>query len=429
LIAHILTIGNEILIGDTINTNASWMASRLTALGVHVQQVLTISDLESEIISAIQQSQEKADLLLITGGLGPTRDDVTKAALAKLLGCGYRLDEQVLAYVQQLFDRRGLPFSRSNHDQAMVPELAETLFNRMGTAPGLWLRLGKCDIAAMPGVPKEMKYLMDHKVIPKVLDRLEGKSAYHVQYLHTYGISESQLSDDVIGDTDSFTSSNILLAYLPGQGGVTLRVSSFADTATQARHQAQPLIDHLLSRAGDHIFSTEPHDTLATTLNRMLKDRGLRIATAESCTGGLLAGAITNVPGSSAVFDAGIIAYANSVKASDLSVPAETLASFGAVSAQTAVAMAAAVAHKYGADIGISTTGIAGPDGGTPDKPVGTIWIGFWSKDRHYATLARLMRDRDENRQRTVGIALDIVRRELLGIDRLPFDMQRVPFS
>lgn len=405
------------------------MASRLTALGVHVQQVLTISDLESDIMAAIRQSVEKADLLLITGGLGPTRDDVTKAALAKLLGCGYRLDEQVLAYVQQLFDRRGLPFSKSNRDQAMVPELAETLFNRMGTAPGLWLRLGNCDVAAMPGVPREMKYLMDREVIPRVQDSLNGASAYHVQYLHTYGISESQLSDDVIGDTDALTSQNVLLAYLPGQGGVTLRVSSFADTATQARYQSQPLIDHLLNRAGEHIFSTEPHDTLATTLNRMLRDRGLRIATAESCTGGLLAGAITDVPGSSEVFDAGIVAYANSVKISDLSVPTETLASFGAVSAETAAAMAAAVARKYGADIGLSTTGIAGPDGGTPEKPVGTIWIGFWSKDRHYATLARLLRDRDENRQRTVGIALDIVRRELLGIDRLPFDMKRVTFS
>jgi nicotinamide-nucleotide amidase len=270
---------------------------------------------------------------------------------------------------------------------------------------------------------------MDREVIPRVEGLLNGASAYHVQYLHTYGISESQLSDEVIGDTDALTSPNVLLAYLPGQGGVTLRVSSFAETATQARYQAQPLIDHLLNRAGDHIFSTEPHDTLATTLNRMLKDRGLRIATAESCTGGLLAGAITDVPGSSAVFEAGIIAYANSVKISDLSVPNETLASFGAVSAETAAAMAAAVAQKYGADIGLSTTGIAGPDGGTPDKPVGTIWIGFWSKDRHFATLARLLRDRDENRQRTVGIALDIVRRELLGIDRLPFDMKRVPFS
>ena len=405
------------------------MASRLTALGVHVQQVLTISDSESDIMAAIRQSVDKADLLLITGGLGPTRDDVTKAALAKLLGCGYRLDEQVLAYVQQLFYRRGLPFSKSNHDQAMVPELAETLFNRMGTAPGLWLRLGNCDVAAMPGVPREMKYLMEREVIPKVQGRLDGKSAYHVQYLHTYGISESQLSDDVIGDTEALTSTNVLLAYLPGKGGVTLRVSSFADTATQARYQAQPLIDHLLNRAGEHIFSTKPHDTLATTLNRMLKDRGLRIATAESCTGGLLAGAITDVPGSSEVFDAGIVAYANSVKISDLSVPAETLASFEAVSAETAAAMAAAVARKYGADIGLSTTGIAGPDGGTPEKPVGTIWIGFWSKDRHYATLARLLRDRDENRQRTVGIALEIVRRELLGIDRLPFDMKRVTFS
>jgi nicotinamide-nucleotide amidase len=426
LIAHILSIGNEILIGDTVNTNATWMAARLTAVGVHVQQVLTIGDSHSQIMDALQSSTGVADLLLITGGLGPTRDDITKAALAAMAGCGYRLDEDVLHFVKTMFERRGLTFSPSNREQAMVPEAAETLFNRMGTAPGLWMTFGRCDVAVMPGVPSEMKYLMDHEVMPRVLERLDGKAAYEVSYMHTYGISESQLADEVIGDTDHLTSENVLLAYLPGQGGVTLRVSSFAETPVQARHQARPLIDYLISRAGDHIFSLEPDASLARTVVGMLKDRGLKIATAESCTGGLLASAITDIPGSSAVIDGGLIAYANRIKESELQVPTSTLDTNGAVSAQTALAMAESVASNYGADIGVSTTGIAGPDGGTPEKPVGTVWIGYWSKDIHFATLARLFRDRDGNRMRSVGIALDIVRRQLDGIDRLPFDMQRV---
>lgn len=426
VIAHILSIGNEILIGDTVNTNASWMAARLTAVGVHVQQVLTIGDSHSQIMDALQSSTGVADLLLITGGLGPTRDDITKAALSAMAGCGYRLDEDVLHFVQATFERRGLIFSPSNREQAMVPEAAETLFNQMGTAPGLWLTFGTCDVAAMPGVPSEMKYLMDREVLPRVLQRLDGKAAYEVSYLHTYGISESELADAIVGDTDHLTTDSVMLAYLPGQGGVTLRVSSFAQTPIQARHQAHPLIDHLLGRASDHIFSQDPDASLARTVVGMLKDRSMKIATAESCTGGLLAGAITDIAGSSAVFDGGLIAYANRIKEMELQVPTSILHAHGAVSAQTALAMAASVAHKYSADIGISTTGIAGPDGGTPEKPVGTVWIGYWSNDIHFATLARLFRDRDGNRIRSVGIALDIVRRQLLGIDRLPFDMQRV---
>lgn len=426
MIAHIISIGNEILIGDTVNTNATWMAARLTAVGVHVQQVLTIGDSHSQIMDALRSSTGVADLLLITGGLGPTRDDITKAALAAMAGCGFRMDEDVLLFVRAMFERRGLTFSPSNREQAMVPEVAETLFNRMGTAPGLWMRFGKCDVAAMPGVPSEMKYLMDHEVMPRVLKCLDGKAAYEVSYMHTYGISESQLADEVVGDTDALTSDNVLLAYLPGQGGVTLRVSSFAETPVQARHQAQPLIEHLLSRAGDHIFSQEPDASLARTVVRMLEARGLHIATAESCTGGLLAAAITDIDGSSAVFDGGIVAYANHIKETALRVPEHILATHGAVSAETALYMAEAAARFAGADIGVSTTGIAGPGGGSPEKPVGTVWIGFWSNDRHFATLARLFRDRQGNRERSVGIALDIVRRELLGIDRLPFDMQRV---
>lgn len=429
MIAHILSIGNEILIGDTVNTNATWMAAQLTAVGVHVQQVLTIGDSHSHIMTAMQQSVAVADLLLITGGLGPTRDDITKAALAAMAGCGYRLDEDVLLFVRDMFERRGLSFSPSNREQAMVPEAAETLFNRRGTAPGLWMQFGKCSVAAMPGVPSEMQYLMEAEVMPRVLDQLDGKSAYDVTYLHTYGISESQLADEVIGDTDYLTSDQVLLAYLPGQGGVTLRVSSFADTLIKARSQASDLVGYLREKAHDHIFSEELNASPASTVVGLLKSKGLTIATAESCTGGMVSAAITDIAGSSAVFPGGITAYANEVKQSHLSVPPETLATYGAVSAQTAAAMAKSVALKFGADIGISTTGVAGPGGGSPEKPVGTVWIGYWSRDRHYAALARLFRDREGNRSRSVGIALDMVRRELSGIERLPFDIERVPFT
>lgn len=429
MIAHILSIGNELLIGDTVNTNAAWMGALLTQLGVRVRKVSVVGDDRADILGAIEDAVSSADLLLITGGLGPTHDDVTKHVLAERAGCGFRLDGDVLAFVQKMFADRGLPFTPSNRDQAMVPEVAETLFNRKGTAPGLWLRLGGCEVAAMPGVPSEMKHVMETHVVPRVLERLDGHSAYTVHYLHTFGIGESQLSDEVIGDVSKFLGDSLTLAFLPGTGNVTLRVSSFAESKAEAESLAEPLLAHIRSRAAGHIFSEEPLATPATALIGLLGRLHLKIATAESCTGGLLAGALTDVPGSSSVFDGGIVSYSNEVKIKDLQVPPEVLDAHGAVSAQTAAAMAKGVALRYGADIGVSTTGIAGPGGATPDKPVGTVWFGFWSKDGvHFAALARLFRDREGNRERSVGIALDIVRRQIVGIERLPFDMERVSF-
>lgn len=423
--AQLLSIGNELLIGDTINTNASWMASSLTRIGVSIDKVITIGDHYETIFTTIQQAAREADLVLITGGLGPTHDDLTKTVLADVAQCGYRLDNQVLAFVREMFERRGLPFTTSNHDQALIPEKAETLFNRLGTAPGIWLPLEASVLIAMPGVPGEMKHLMNVQVLPRV-QRMQGVGAYEVFYLHTFGIPESELSDRVIGKVDALLQEGLTLAYLPGGGGVTLRVSSLASSREQALAQAQPLLDHLRHHAHPYLYSEQANATLATVLVESLTSRQLTLATAESCTGGLLSAAITDIAGSSAVFPGGMVAYANQLKEKELQVPAEMLEAHGAVSAPVAMAMARAAAQRYGADIGLSTTGIAGPGGGTPEKPVGTIWIGFWSKQHQFATLARLFKDRDTNRTRSVSIALDIARREILGLEWLPFDMKRV---
>jgi len=422
--AQLLSIGNELLIGDTVNTNASWMASSLTHIGVSVDKVITIGDHYDIMLQALKQAVREADLVLITGGLGPTHDDLTKEVLVDLAQCGYRLDQRVLEFVREMFERRGLPFTASNHDQALIPEKAETLFNRLGTAPGIWLPIDESVVVALPGVPTEMKHLMKEHVIPRV-SAMRGVQAYEVFYLHTFGIPESELSDRVIGKVDCWLHEGLSLAYLPGGGGVTLRISSVAATPDQAKEQAQPLLNHLRQQAHAYLFSEQPKATLATSLVELLTARQLTLATAESCTGGLLSAAITDIPGSSLIFPGGMVAYANQLKEQELEVPSQLLASYGAVSAPVAMAMARSAAKRYGADIGISTTGIAGPGGGTTEKPVGTIWIGFWSAEHHFATLARLFKDRDTNRTRSVSIALDIVRREVLGMEWLPFDMKR----
>ncbi|MEO1022707.1 MAG: competence/damage-inducible protein A [Bacteroidota bacterium] len=423
--AQLISIGNELLIGDTINTNASWMGQFLTELGFEVTQVHTISDEPALIQNTLRQSLEDAQLVITTGGLGPTHDDLTKKAIADLFGMDMRLDPEVLAFIKELFEKRNIPFSASNQEQAEIPDGAEVLFNKAGTAPGIWFDRNGKYVVVLPGVPYEMKYLMKYRVADKLREVFGDVGFFHHRYLKTAGIGESTLSDQVLGDLSGFLNDGVSMAFLPYAGGVTLRLNGSGDTKEEARASVQELADTIYERAGHFIFGEGKELTLSEAVGTALKKHNLTIATAESCTGGLVGDHLTNTAGSSAYVQGGIISYSNSVKVSQLGVTQHDLDSVGAVSKEVALHMAKGVAERLGADIGISTTGIAGPGGGTEQKPVGTVWMGFWSADQHFAVRALFTKDRIMNKQRTMMVVLEIVRRTISGIEELPYNLQK----
>jgi nicotinamide-nucleotide amidase len=422
--ASIISIGQELLLGDTVNTNASWMGRLLSEHGIRCREVLTIGDDAAQITAALQRSLATSALTLMTGGLGPTHDDITKTVLLDYFQDTLVRDQATFDYIQAIFERRGMPFSVSNHAQADVLSRSKVLFNKTGTAPGMWIQHEGNILVVMPGVPREMQYLMQYEVMPRLALSNGNGVAYAVRYFHLTGIGESNLSDLVIGDTAHLCNETVTLAYLPHTHGITMRISSYARTRQQAESQAEPLAEHIRSRASEFIYSEVPGDDLQSAVVRMLSERNLTLATAESCSGGQLADLITNVPGSSAVFHGGMVTYANSVKTDWLGVSEAVLKEHGAVSSPVALQMAREVARQTGADYGLSTTGVAGPGGGTPEKPVGTVWIGFWSRKVHFAVKAQLYTDRLINKERSAIIALDLLRRHLSEIDALPYGLQ-----
>lgn len=413
-----ISVGNELLIGDTVNTNASWIGARLAEIGVACHRVLTVGDDAASIRHALDLSFSDSDLVLLTGGLGPTHDDLTKSALASYFGVGYVRHEASYARIRRHFEYRGIPFSASNETQADLPANALALPNSQGSAPGMWIEHDGTILVAMPGVPREMKAIIDEEVLPRLLAR-SGHDRLAKSYVQIAGIGESTLSDVVIGDVSRFLTEGVSLAYLPHTHGITLRVTSLNGSA----ESAEGLLRHIRTAAADFIVGEGAGATLELAVVNALSARGLTLATAESCTGGWMSNLVTNVPGSSAVFMGGVVAYHNEVKRSMLGVPQSVLTDHGAVSKETALAMAEQVARRLGADIGVSTTGVAGPSGGTEAKPVGTVWIGFWTEHRRFAVRARLFKDRLLNKERTAVLALDILRRHLLGIPGMPYDL------
>lgn len=425
MIAQIISIGNELLIGDTVNTNASWMGQFLNDLGVDVQRVHTISDDKSLIAETIQQSMQESDLVITTGGLGPTHDDITKTTIAELFGVEMRQDEDVLNYIKELFASRNIPFSQSNAWQAMVPENCEVLFNKAGTAPGMWFHEQDCYLAVLPGVPYEMKYLMKRRVASKLREQTKAIGYNHTEYLKTAGIGESTLSDQVLGDLSEFLNDHVSMAFLPSFGQVTLRITGKGASKEEAISNSARLIELIRQKAGKYIYGDDKEHTLSERVGFLLSEQQKTIATAESCTGGLIASTITDIAGSSAYMLGGVVSYANEVKINELGVDPGDIETVGAVSKSVALQMAKGVAKKLGADVGISTTGIAGPGGGTPEKPVGTVWIGFYSNEQHFAVKALLTKDRLVNKQRTTVMALEMIRRILSGIEELPYALTK----
>lgn len=420
----IISIGNELLIGDTVNTNASWLGKYLTGQGIEVIRIHTISDELSMVRETIAESLKAADIVICTGGLGPTHDDVTKKAVAMLFDAKMTVHKPTLGFIKNIFEKRNIPFSKSNYEQAEVPDNAEVLFNKQGTAPGLWFEERDSLLAVLPGVPYEMKQLVLNKVKPKLDTLTGGNEKRFSRYLLTAGVGESTLSDNIIGNLDPFLNDNLSVAYLPSPQGTRIRISGYGHSEEEVEKHMKPVLEHIYHSASHLIVGEGKELTLSEALGELLRKQGLTLAVAESCTGGFIADSITDIAGSSDYFLGGVVTYSNQAKVNLLEVRQEDLQNAGAVSKPVALQMARAAATRLGADIGISTTGIAGPGGGTEEKPVGTVWIGFWTKDDHFTVRALFTNNRLINKERSSAVALEIVRRNILGYKELPYDLK-----
>lgn len=407
---EIVTIGDELLLGFTIDTNAAHLAREFAALGVRIVRRTTCGDDADAIASAVRDALARTGAVITTGGLGPTADDMTKPAIGALFGRAMVLDTDILANLEQRWLKRfGHPLPTSNRQQAMVPERASILENRHGSAPGIWLedRDGRW-VAMLPGVPREMRGMVADTLIPRLRDRIvPGGPVIRARTLRTCNIAESALADrlgDLAGGVNGLS-----LAYLPGRDGVDLRLTSYALPARETEQALTAAAALVRERVGRFVYG-EGDDDLAALMLAECGSRGATLAVAESCTGGMLGMRLTAVPGSSRVVLGGTIAYANAVKVAELNVPTEVIAEHGAVSEPVARAMAAGVRQRFGSTIGLGITGVAGPDGGTPDKPVGTVWVAVAVGDDLHAVRAVLPGDRHEIRWRAAQLALDRLR-------------------
>jgi nicotinamide-nucleotide amidase len=368
---EVVTVGTELLLGLTLDTNGAEVARALATCGVRVTRRASVADRPDEIRDAVADALERTGAVLTTGGLGPTRDDITKKVVADLFGAALEFDESVWADLLERFARLGRKPAVSNRSQAEVPLGATVLRNRWGTAPGIWLE-GRPGLAIMlPGVPLEMRNLLTHEVVPRLAARA-GESVIRSLVVRTTGIPESSLAERV-GNIESEIAP-LTLAYLPGLDGVDLRLSAWDLNADEADRRLRAAADLLRARAAENVYGEGDGDLAALVLDQA-RARELRLAVAESCTGGLLGARLTEIPGSSDVFVGGVIAYDNAVKVELLGVPAALIAEHGAVSEPVARAMAEGAARRHRVAASLSITGIAGPGGGTPEKPVGTVWI------------------------------------------------------
>lgn len=419
--ASLITVGDELLIGQTVNTNAAWIGEQLSARGITVRRAATVSDEAADIRDELRRALGTSEVVILTGGLGPTHDDITKKAIADELGQPLVFRDDLFEELRAKFEARGRPMAERNRVQADVPEGFEALPNPVGTAPGLWFEDEATErvIVVMPGVPNEMRTIMQASVLPRLVEK-RGDGTVVQKTLLTVGRGESDLAD-TLGDYADRLGPDLHLAFLPRYGVIRLRITASGDTQAEAQARLADFERLVRERAGEYIFG-EGDELLEAAVGQMLTARGLTLATAESCTGGLLADRITNVPGASAYYCGGMVVYGNAQKVRALGVEEEALREHGAVSEAVAKQLAVGVRLRLGTDLGISTTGIAGPGGGTPEKPVGTVWIGYADEQGTYAVRLQLATERLLNKRLSITAALNLVRRQLLRRDRLVLD-------
>jgi len=416
LTATICTIGDEILIGQIVDTNSSLIAKELNKCGIKVNKMISIQDDESEIVSSLEECSHINDILIVTGGLGPTKDDITKRSLAHLCRCDkYRYDASQASIIDELCSRRGISLSQLNKDQALVPECCSVLPNRMGTAPGMVFILPatgerKVLLFSLPGVPYEMEHLLP-SVIKTIKEEFVCENIFHKTLL-TYGIPESLLASKIESWEDSLPD-EIKLAYLPSpQSGVKLRISIYGGDFSKSSLIAEEEVNKLRPLLGSALYG-ENEETLESVIGDYLLKCGKKISVAESCTSGKLSSLLTSIPGSSAYFSGGVVAYDNSIKMNILGVKEETLEKYGAVSCECVKEMAEGAKSLMKTDYAIATSGIAGPSGGTDTKPVGTICIAIVGPDFVETHVKVFNGDRVRNVQRFSAEALNLLRLKL----------------
>jgi nicotinamide-nucleotide amidase len=407
ILAEILAIGDELLYGQTLDTNSHWISGELDKAGIKTIRRTTVGDKEEEILTAFTEAEQRADIILITGGLGPTSDDLTKPCLAKYFNCKIEIHPEALAEVTEFFKSRGRELTETNRQQAALPVCCEKITNAIGTAPGMWFERNKKVFVSMPGVPHEMKRMMQETIIPKLRKTFELPVILH-RIIRTAGIGESFLADK-ISTWEKSLPPNMKLAFLPGLGEVKLRLTAFGNSTDQLIRDTDTRLADLKPLVGDFVYAFDDLE-LEQVIGQLLRERKLTLAIAESCTGGYLSHLVTTVPGSSDYFMGSMIPYAYDIKMRQLGVKPETLERYGAVSEPTIIEMANIVRAKFNTDIGVATSGIAGPGGATPEKPVGTVWIAYSDKHQTVTKKLQLSKDRMINIKLASTAVLNLIR-------------------
>ena len=405
--AELITIGDEILIGQIVDTNSAWMGQQLNLHGIEVYQITSVHDNHEHIMKAFAEAEKNADLVLITGGLGPTKDDITKNCLCEYFNTELIFYPEVFEHVQSLLSSRNVVINQLNHDQALLPASCTVLPNSAGTASGMWFERNNTIFISMPGVPFEMEAIMKEEVFPRLVKLGITQSIVHKTVL-TIGLPESMLAEK-IEKWESALPDFIKLAYLPSPQMVRLRLSGYGTNKSMLQKEIEKQVKELLSLIPENVFGFD-NENLGLVIGRMLAGSGKTLAVAESCTGGNIAHFITSNAGSSAYFKGGVVAYSNEIKNNLLDVPLDLIAGFGAVSQQVAEAMALGAKKILNADYAVATTGIAGPDGGSDEKPVGTVWIAVAGPSGVKSKEYIFRHNRERNIIRSTQTALNMLR-------------------
>ncbi len=411
--AEIITIGDELLIGQIVNSNQAYIAEKLNTIGISVERMTTVGDELNPVLAAFAEARSRTDVCIVTGGLGPTHDDITRDAVCTFFQSDLVSNLEIRAHVEALLKTRNIGWTPAHEHQTLLPRKAKLVPNPVGTAPGMLFDQDDKYFFVLPGVPYEMKEMIDATVIPYLSKKVKGSTIRHLT-LRTSGIAESSLAHQ-LGDIDDILR-GARLAFLPSSTGVRLRITALERTEATAEAKVRQVEQRIRAKVQKYIYGADEEE-LEEVVGKILKEKNLTIATAESCTGGLIADRITDISGSSAYFLEGHTVYSDASKVRILGIPEELIKTHGAVSKEVAEAMASGVRAISGADIGVSTTGIAGPTGGSLTKPVGLVWIGYSDKDTMLALKFNFGDNRRRTKERATQAALELVRRRLLRIE------------
>jgi nicotinamide-nucleotide amidase len=410
--AEIITIGDELLIGQTIDTNSAWMGAELSGIGFEVVQITSISDKKEAIINTLKNKTGKTDVVLITGGLGPTSDDITKQTLCAFFETRLVFNEDVFSGITKMLKRRNFPLNDNNRRQAEVPESCRVLSNAAGTAPGMWFEKGGTIFISMPGVPFEMKHIMREHVIPELRNRFSSQHIIHKNIM-TYGTFESMLAE-ILTDFETALPESVKLAYLPSSGVIKLRLTAKGSNRNKLAREVTEQVDKLYKIIPEFIYA-ENEESLEMVIGNLLKNNKQTISVAESCTGGRISHLLTTIQGSSAYFKGSVTAYDNAIKTDILGVPPGIINKYGSVSRETVTKMADGIRKLMKTDYALATTGIAGPTGGSHEKPVGTVWIAVTSEKGTITEKYTFGNDRIINIKRFSIAALNLVRKQIIS--------------